>query len=74
MRIRFENIRYITQQHLLLYQAVFALFDGGYVVNFTPWLLYTWETSQYPVNRRQDGPQSWSGAFGEEKIPPSCYI
>jgi len=29
---------------------------------------------QYPVNKRQNGAQKWSGAFGEEKVPLSFYI
>ena len=37
------------------------------VVSFTPGLLYI----QYLLNRRQDGPQSQSGCFGEELPLPA---
>jgi len=29
---------------------------------------------QYPVNKRQNGAQNWSGAFGEEKVSLPFYI
>jgi hypothetical protein len=35
--------------------------------NFTPQLLYIWETTLYWLNRRLVGLQSQSGHFGEEK-------
>jgi hypothetical protein len=39
------------------------------LVSFIPQPLYTWGWgSQYPANKRQGGPQSQSGTFGEEKI------
>jgi hypothetical protein len=38
------------------------------MVSFTLWLLYSKGSStQYPLHRRLDGPQSWSGPFGMEK-------
>jgi len=40
------------------------------VTNFIPWPLYPQgKNPQYPWNRKLGGPQSWSGPFGEEKIP-----
>jgi hypothetical protein len=39
-----------------------------WVVSFTPLQLYPWRRSLwYPLDRRQGGPQSWSGHCGEEK-------
>jgi len=44
------------------------------MVGFTPWLFYSWgKGSQYPLDRRLGGPQSWSRHGVEEKNsqPPS---
>jgi hypothetical protein len=43
------------------------------VLNFTPGSLYPWEKNpHYPLNRRLNQPQGWSGNFGERKnfLPP----
>lgn len=60
---------YLTQQHLLLCQAAFALFDGGCVVNFTPWLLHPWETALIPSKQETGWASELVWSFCRRKNP-----
>jgi hypothetical protein len=67
-----KRFLFLTKHHAMkTYWGSRRITRWRWMVSFTPRLLYPQgKSTQYPLDRRLDEPQSRPGRGGEEKIPP----